>query len=603
MRGRPHKALPSHPEKQLVPIEIDAIKHTFLTQDATKSIRVQTTNPVQTSSKHAADMHLYELLIYAAILALLYLFVLALSPLPSLHLRSTPLLSALPWTLLPSRLLFPSVWSQIDTATNLPPTHDWLSITLLGLTLLAITAVYSWTIWRIVRYSHWHQKATTWLTIVLGGTLVFGILLLFQPALFSDDVFTYIFSGRLLTIYHTNPLNTAPLQFPADPYFQWVISGRNAPNIYGPFWLCIASLLVNVGGGPVKTLLLFKGVALLAHLLNCLLVWAILHNIAPSRRLLGTLLYAWNPLALLELAGSGHNEGILLSLLLLATLLYVRSSTRWSECGVLLLFGVAGSMNLIAFLIVPLLLWFTVRTEESVVRALSGFCWRTLVVLLPAIALYLPFWRGAATFISIISAIDMAHFVHSPASLLMLPTHWLFNFVAQVSQFPPVMQPDSAADSTLRATTIFLFVLIYVHLFSKVRHATTSIGGMRYDPYADQAMTLPGFDVLLECWSSAIFWYLILILGLFWPWYVLWALWIVVLRPLDGRTVALLLFSGTALFIYPLLDLIQSPLNQFQSLLTFGIPLVCLYIYRRRQISIIPEKPVLFDSTPIEGKE
>jgi hypothetical protein len=291
----------------------------------------------------------------------------------------------------------------------------------------------------------------------------------------------------------------------------------------------------------------------------------------------------------------------LISILLLATLLYVYDRGRWNEFIVLLTLGVAGSMNLIAFLIAPLLLWFMVRTEPGIARALRGFCWRALVVLIPAIAFYLPFWRGAATFFAITSAVDMAHFVHSPAALLIEPTRRAFSLVAQWLQFPPVMQPDTAADSTLRASTILIFVLIYIHLFSRVRHATATTAGMRYNPHADQAMTLPGFDVLLECWSSAIFWYLVLILGLFWPWYVLWALWVVVLRRLDGWTLALLLFSGTALLIYPLLGLGQSPLNQYQSLLTFGVPLVCLYIYRRKQTDTAMSEKL--DSTVVEGKE
>ena len=47
---------------------------------------------------------------------------------------------------------------------------------------------------------------------------------------------------------------------------------------------------------PIVSLFLFKGLALLAHLVNCVLIWGILSEIAPSRRILGTLLYAWNPL-------------------------------------------------------------------------------------------------------------------------------------------------------------------------------------------------------------------------------------------------------------------------------------------------------------------
>jgi len=65
-------------------------------------------------------------------------------------------------------------------------------------------------------------------------------------------------------------------------------------------------------------------------------------------------------------------------------------------------------------------------------------------------------------------------------------------------------------------------------------------------------MLIPGFDVLLECWTIAVFWYLVLVLGWFWPWYALWVIWIVVIRSIDRRTIAILIFSATALLLYPL---------------------------------------------------
>jgi len=524
-------------------------------------------------------MRLAELMMCGGILALLYVLVIALSPLPGLHLSNTPLAAALPWTLVPSHLLFPTAWASSASSAS---ADNWGYIALFAATLIALTITYAYTLYRVLHQPQGHSVGVRWLLVLLSGSFIFGLILLFQPTLFSDDVFTYIFSGRILTIYHADPLNTAPVQFPGDPYLQWVILGRDVPNVYGPLWLCIASVLVSIGKGPVATLLLFKGTALLSHLLNCVLIWAILSKIAPTRRVVGTLLYAWNPLAMFELAGSGHNEGILLGLLLLATLLYVQGKGRWYECGVLLLLGVAISMNLITTMIAPLLLWFMVREEPSVLRALWGFCWRALVVLALAIAIYLPFWRGATTFFAITSAADMAHFAHSPIGILIRPFHWFFGLVAQWSNFPPVMQPTMAADATLRASTIFFFVLIYVHLFGKVRHATSTIAGMRYGTNADQTMQLPGFDILLECWSSAIFWYLILILGLFWPWYVLWALWITALRRVDQRSITLLLLSSTALLIYPFLNLVQAPLIQYQSLLIFGIPLVYLFVNRKK---------------------
>ena len=536
-------------------------------------------SPVPAASRHST-LHIPELLSYGGLLALLYVLIVALSPLPVLHLSSTPLPKALPWTLLPSKLLFPSAWTAVGSSS---PARDWPYIALFAATLIALTVIYAHTLHRAMQRPHSQSSSsnTRWLLILLGGVLVFGLILLFQPTLLSDDVFTYIFSGRILTIYHADPLNALPQQFPHDPYLQWVVSGRATSNVYGPLWLWIASLLVSIGKGAVATLLLFKGIALLSHLLNCLFIWAILGKIAPSRRVLGTLLYAWNPLAILELVASGHNEGILLGLLLLAILLYVQGKGRWYECGVLLLLGIAVSMNLITILIAPLLLWFIVREEPNVLHAFWGFCWRASIVLALAIAIYIPFWHSSTTFFAITSAVDMAHFIHSPMGILVRPSHWFFGLVAQWSNFPPVMQPTIAADATIRVTTIFFFVLIYVHLFGKVRHATTTVAGMRYAPATDQAMQLPGFDTLLDCWSSAIFWYLILILGVFWPWYVLWALWIVALRQLDWRSITLLLLSSTALLIYPLLNLDQSPFIQYQSLLIFGPPLVFLFVKRK----------------------
>lgn len=62
----------------------------------------------------------------------------------------------------------------------------------------------------------------------------------------------------------------------------------------------------------------FRLFALLAHLFNVLLIWAMLGKTAPENRLPGTLLYAWNPLVLIELAVNGSITGVAISLLLLA---------------------------------------------------------------------------------------------------------------------------------------------------------------------------------------------------------------------------------------------------------------------------------------------
>ena len=537
-------------------------------------------NSIESSDKQRRSISLLpKLLLLAGITELLYILVLALTPLPGLHFMSTPLMSAWPWTLAPSHWLFPGAWTAARTTRDTPQ-YDWIHAALFAIVLIGLIGVYALAIRAVLLRRNMANASSRWFLLILAAVLIFSLTLLFQSTLLSDDVFSYIFSGRLLAIYHVDPLNTIPAQFPGDPYLQWVIAGRNTTNIYGPLWLYIASLLVTFSNNPVVTLLLFKGMAILSHIINCLLLWAILGKIAPTRRLQGTLLYAWNPLVLIELAGSGHSDGVLITLFLFATWLYVQSRGRRYELAVAITLGFAVSMNFIALLITPLFFWFLLRTEHNIARSMWGFCWRMAVTLIIAALVSLPLWRGESTFFALTSAVDVSHFEHSPVGLLTQPMRWFFSLVARSSNFPPVMQPTTAADTTLRASTIFIFALIFFHFFGKVRHATTTIGGMRYGPDADQRMNVPGFDVLLDSWCGAVFWYLVLLSGWFWPWYVLWAVWIVVLRRFDARTITILLLSCTALLSYPLQAFAGTSIAEYQPLFVFGIPLIYIVLNR-----------------------
>jgi hypothetical protein len=513
------------------------------------------------------------LLLLAGCLEICLLLLLALSPLPGLHLSHTPL-QQWSWTLLPSQLLT-SVVTQLAM-----PGHRHLASYWLGGVFLLMLATYATAILLIWRRRDRMPIKRGWLYFLLGSTAIFGITLLFQPLLFSDDVFTYIFSGRILTIYGADPLNTAPLQFPADPYYVYVLSGRDLPNIFGPLWLCIASLLSWIGaasGSMQLTLLLFKGFALLMHLLSCYLFWLILRRVAPERRILGTLLYAWNPLAVIELAGGGHNEGLLICLLLLATWFFIHKQRHY-QWAALFVFGLAISANLLALLVTPLYLWFAARREEPFSRAFWKVCYQGLLVLLPALLISLPFWRGATTFFAITSAVDMNHFVHSPTGTLVIPVQKLFEFVAQQAHLPPFLQPAVAADVTLRASATFIFVIIYANHFAHVRSAPLSPPNAQTNSPSIQSFSPPGLAVLFNSCSRTIFWYLVLVSGWFWPWYLLWLLWAVVLSDFDAFTSALLVLSGTALFIYPFVGFSRGPLATYQSALIFGIPLLYLVI-------------------------
>ncbi len=76
------------------------------------------------------------------------------------------------------------------------------------------------------------------------------------------------------------------------------------------------------GTSATRYLLLFRLFALTAHLVNIALVMAILRAQRRSSRTvtLGTLLYAWNPLLILEFCFSGHNDVCMITFILLGML-------------------------------------------------------------------------------------------------------------------------------------------------------------------------------------------------------------------------------------------------------------------------------------------
>ncbi len=335
---------------------------------------------------------------------------------------------------------------------------------------------------------------------------------------------------------------------------------------------------------PVSSRLL----ALLAHLFTILLLWSILGKTAPTNRLPGTLLYAWNPLVLIELAVYANTAGVVICLLLLALWLLVATplvgvpsssfTNRFSGIArtitALVLIGLAVRINFMTLLIAPLLLWFMVRHARDVSSALMGFAWRALIVLAIFIMAYLPAWQGNATFLAITGALHLFNFAYSPLSLVVMPTRALFSFVAQSAHFPPsLMQPTTAADMTVLATSFFLFALLYLREMAQVRARL--------------------YDTLFTSWAIVILGYIVLVATVFGPGYVVWVVWVVALRRFDWLSVCALLLSCSTLLYYPLLQPGLAATGILLPLCIFGIPLVYAIVQRYIPAGRIERKNVL----------
>ena len=150
--------------------------------------------------------------------------------------------------------------------------------------------------------------------IVIGAALVFRLLAaLGEPAL-SDDVYRYVWDGRV-QLHGIHPYAHAP----GDPALEHLrdadwekINHPHLRTIYPPLSQMLFLVLAATGAGPfgfklALGLIDFGVVLALARLLRSLGL--------PRDRLI---LYAWNPLAVMETAGSGHVEPLGVGLVILA---------------------------------------------------------------------------------------------------------------------------------------------------------------------------------------------------------------------------------------------------------------------------------------------
>lgn len=170
----------------------------------------------------------------------------------------------------------------------------------------------------------WGWSRSAGLAVALLFALLFGLTLLLVYPITAADVFEYIAYARILVHHGANPHVFRPMDFPGDPLMRYS-AWPHITSPYGPLWTYLSGVIGLLSRSSLLTyLLLFKALALVVHLLNSLLIYASLTRWRPSYALAGTLLYAWNPLVLYESAAGGHNDGLVMSFILLAVYLFVR---------------------------------------------------------------------------------------------------------------------------------------------------------------------------------------------------------------------------------------------------------------------------------------
>ncbi len=178
---------------------------------------------------------------------------------------------------------------------------------------------------------------------ILLRTVVFGM----QPGL-SDDTYRYVWDGMVQSEAGLNPYAYRPnapelIALQENPVFE-KLNSASFYSVYPPVSQYVFLAAASVSGGDWKTT--YYGIKLIICLIEVAGLWLLL-SLASTRR---AILYAWNPVTIVELAGQGHTEAMAASFLILAVYLWRKRRSVLMAAAV----TAAGLVKLYPFVLLPL---------------------------------------------------------------------------------------------------------------------------------------------------------------------------------------------------------------------------------------------------------
>lgn len=155
------------------------------------------------------------------------------------------------------------------------------------------------------------------------------MLVLSYPA-FSYDIYNYIATAKVAFLYRENPYVVMPVEIPNEPMLSYT-RAANKPALYGPVWIVLTSFPFITGMGNIfLTVVSFKAFGALFYAAVTYLIYR------KTRKLEQALFFALNPLVLIEVLVSGHNDIVMMALGLSGLLLWNRQGTHYKAVGVIL---------------------------------------------------------------------------------------------------------------------------------------------------------------------------------------------------------------------------------------------------------------------------
>jgi hypothetical protein len=191
-----------------------------------------------------------------------------------------------------------------------------------------------------------HLRCTLPPLYILLGAVALRVVVFWMPPTLSDDAYRYVWDGR---IQHdgVNPYRLKPSDSEFAPYHTEVLykrlNSKDYYSVYAP--LSQAIFWAGALGEPNDWLSVYYRIKFIFLLMELAAIIVLLRTVSPN----AALLYAWHPLAVLEIAGQGHTEAAAVLGLVVALAALRSSRPAWGAAGLV----AAGMTKLYPLLLLP----------------------------------------------------------------------------------------------------------------------------------------------------------------------------------------------------------------------------------------------------------
>jgi len=223
-----------------------------------------------------------------------------------------------------------------DLATNYEEAGPWIAA--------AFVAYFAMSAY-VIRF--WGQSFIS-IELLVGFAIVFRVMFLFSEPNLSDDLYRYIWDGNV-SVHGINPYRYEPqselLAGLRDDAIYPHINHKDIPTIYPPLTQWVFQSVAWISLKPVA----MKAAMVLFDLGTLLVMLAMLKQV--GRALSWVVVYAWNPLVIVEIAGSGHMDTIGVFFVMTGILAALKARSIWASgiIGLAFVSKMAGAPFLVFF--------------------------------------------------------------------------------------------------------------------------------------------------------------------------------------------------------------------------------------------------------------